>query len=62
VTIVTGRTQAANRLRNEADAAWHRYHSTVCTGGTPEQRQWAFNTAAAAEEKAAAIERTIPTR
>lgn len=26
-----------------ADAAWNRYASTVTTGGTPEQRQWAFD-------------------
>lgn len=31
------------RLENEEAAAWQRYRSTLETGGTPEQRTWAFD-------------------
>lgn len=47
------------RLRNEADALWGRYVSTCHTGGTPEQRAWAFRQANRAENICAAAARSI---
>lgn len=32
-----------HQLEATADAHWDRYLSAVTTGGTPEQRQWAFD-------------------
>jgi hypothetical protein len=32
-------------LVTAAEVAWGRYVSTVCLGGTPEQRLWAYNLA-----------------
>lgn len=39
-----------------AIAAWDRYRSTVCMGGTREQRRWAFDQALDAEDKLAKVE------
>jgi hypothetical protein len=38
-------------LEKQAKAAWDRYGSCVRTGGTPEQRRFAFDQAMALEEK-----------
>lgn len=46
-----------HRLRLASEAAWNRYASTVLCGGTPEQRQWAFDRALDAQDKLAVHER-----
>lgn len=43
-------------------AAWECYRSTVCMGGTPFQRRWAFDKALEAEEKLAKVERAEQAR
>lgn len=45
------------RLEAEAHTAWANYQSTCMTGGTPEQRRWAFERANHAEDKLAAQQR-----
>jgi hypothetical protein len=49
------------RLVNEAHAAWQRYGSTVCMGGTPQQRAWAFSHALRAEQRVADLARITDT-
>lgn len=44
-------------ISKAADAAWERYRSCVQTGGTPAQRQWAFDAAMRAERKHWATDR-----
>lgn len=38
-------------LVKSAEAAWDRYVSTICLGGTIEQRAWAYQQARAAQDK-----------
>ncbi len=41
-------------LANVTASAWNRYASTVWTGGTPKQRQWALRLAVKADDALAA--------
>lgn len=43
-------------LRKAAEAAWSDYTSTCGTGGTKEQRAWAYEKASRAEERLRVIE------
>ena len=55
---------ARHDLASKAIAAWGRYASAVRTGGTPEQRRFAFDVAVKAEEKLAEhdLRVTVPER
>jgi hypothetical protein len=51
-----------HQLDATADAAWGRYVSTITTGGTPVQRQWAFDRWMEASDKLAAHDRHATAR
>lgn len=54
---MSGATDPRHLLEATSEAAWSRYLSTVCTGGTPGQRQWAFDRWMTASDKLAQHDR-----
>lgn len=51
--------QLRSHLAKTADTAWAAYASTVRTGGTPDQRRWAFDRANRAEDALAQHDRIV---
>lgn len=47
----TSTSTLRTNLEKQREAAWERYASTVRTGGTKEQRRWAFERAMEVETK-----------